>query len=245
MGVAPFLWRTIRTQRYRTQQTAKPQQTGKMTLHLWSCVRSRHPAACQLFTAHAELSTLQFRILMHQPEYRQSLRRRQVQVRRCHRERAPPRVWHSRLARRRSASWRIGCDRGCGGPDEGSDPYQDGKVAGLSLYDLINQVEGPVTVAGVVGRDREMAAVAAFLDAVPAGPAGLLLEGAAGIGKSTVWSAGAAWAAGRSFTVLSSRPAESEATLSFAALGDLLDGSSTRRLPRCRRRSGGPWRSRY
>jgi hypothetical protein len=32
MGVAPFLWRTIRTQRYRTQQTAKPQQTGKMIL---------------------------------------------------------------------------------------------------------------------------------------------------------------------------------------------------------------------
>jgi len=27
-------------------------------------------------------------------------------------------------------------------PDEGSDPHQDGKVAGLSLYDLINQVEG-------------------------------------------------------------------------------------------------------
>ena len=69
-----------------------------------------------------------------------------------------------------------------------------GNVAELSLYDLMNQVEGPVTVTGVVGRDREMAAVAAFLDAVPAGPAGLLLEGAAGIGKSTVWSAGAAWA---------------------------------------------------
>jgi hypothetical protein len=28
------------------------------------------------------------------------------------------------------------------GPDDGSDPHQDGKVAGLSLYDLINQVEG-------------------------------------------------------------------------------------------------------
>ena len=26
MGVALLLWRTIRTQRYRTQQTAKPQQ---------------------------------------------------------------------------------------------------------------------------------------------------------------------------------------------------------------------------
>lgn len=78
--------------------------------------------------------------------------------------------------------------------------------------------------AGVVGRDRELAAVAAFLDAVPSGPCGLLLEGEAGIGKTTVWRAGAAWAAGRSYTVLSCRPAESEATLSFAALGDLLDG---------------------
>jgi tetratricopeptide (TPR) repeat protein len=100
-----------------------------------------------------------------------------------------------------------------------------GRAGRLSPYYLINRVEGaPVPVAGVVGRDREMAAVAAFLDAVPSGPCGLVLEGAAGIGKTTVWRAGAAWAAGRSYTVLSCRPAESEATLSFAALGDLLDG---------------------
>jgi hypothetical protein len=88
-----------------------------------------------------------------------------------------------------------------------------------------------VSAAGAVGREREMAAVAAFLDAVPSGPTGLVLEGAAGIGKTTVWSAGAALAAGRRFTVLSSRPAESEATLSFAALGDLLDGALDRALP--------------
>jgi len=81
-----------------------------------------------------------------------------------------------------------------------------------------------VSGAGVVGRDRELAVVAAFLDAVPSGPCGLLLEGEAGIGKTTVWRAGVAWAAGRSYTVLSCRPVESEATLSFAALGDLLDG---------------------
>src|SRR6516162_7694365 len=86
-------------------------------------------------------------------------------------------------------------------------------------------------VAGVVGRDREMAAVAAFLDALPSGPCGLVLEGAAGIGKTTVWRAGVAWAAGRSYTVLSCRPAESEAGLSFAALGDLLDGVLDRVLP--------------
>jgi hypothetical protein len=100
-----------------------------------------------------------------------------------------------------------------------------GKVGRLSPYYLISRVKGaPVSVAGVVGRDREMAAVAAFLDAVPSGPCGLVLEGAAGMGKTTVWRAGAAWAARRSYTVLSCRPAESEATLSFAALGDLLDG---------------------
>ena len=87
-------------------------------------------------------------------------------------------------------------------------------------------------VAGVVGRDREMAAVAAFLDAVPSGTCGLVLEGAAGVGKTTVWRAGAAQAAGRSYTVLSCRPAESEATLSFAALGDLLDGVLDQALPR-------------
>jgi len=89
-----------------------------------------------------------------------------------------------------------------------------------------------VPAAGVVGRDREMAALAAFLDAVTSGPAGLLLDGAAGIGKTTVWAAGAALAGGRGYTVLAARPAESEATLSFAALGDLLDGVLDRALSR-------------
>jgi DNA-binding CsgD family transcriptional regulator len=76
----------------------------------------------------------------------------------------------------------------------------------------------------VFGRGRELSAVAAFLDELPSGPSGLLLEGEAGIGKTTVWAAGLADAAARSFLVLSSRATESEATLSFAALGDLLDG---------------------
>jgi hypothetical protein len=78
---------------------------------------------------------------------------------------------------------------------------------------------------GVFGRGRELAAVAVFLDGLPSGPSGLLLEGEAGIGKTTVWMAGVADAAARPYLVLSSRPAESEATLSFAALGDLLEGS--------------------
>jgi DNA-binding CsgD family transcriptional regulator len=77
---------------------------------------------------------------------------------------------------------------------------------------------------GVFGRARELGMVAAFLDRLPWGPSGLLLEGEAGIGKTTVWTAGMADAAARSYLVLSSRPAESEVKLSFAALGDLVDG---------------------
>ena len=57
---------------------------------------------------------------------------------------------------------------------------------------------------GVVGRDRELATVTAFLDALPSGASGLLLEGAAGIGKTTVWDAGVAGAAARSYIILSS-----------------------------------------
>ena len=77
---------------------------------------------------------------------------------------------------------------------------------------------------GVFGRGRELGAVAAFLDGLPSGPSGLLLEGEPGIGKTSVWLAGVADATARSYLVLASRPAESEATLSFAGLGDLLDG---------------------
>src|SRR5262249_60018651 len=110
----------------------------------------------------------------------------------------------------------------------------DGSCAVPGLLCIMSSSPAEVAAGagtGVVGRDREMAAVAAFLDAVRSGPVGLLLEGEAGIGKSTVWSAGVAGAARRSYTVLSCRPTESEATLSFAALGDLLHGVLDQALP--------------
>jgi DNA-binding CsgD family transcriptional regulator len=74
------------------------------------------------------------------------------------------------------------------------------------------------------GRQAELARVSSFLDAVPAGPAALILGGEAGIGKSALWLDALAQARSRSYRPLSSRPTESEAKLSFAALGDLLDG---------------------
>ena len=76
--------------------------------------------------------------------------------------------------------------------------------------------------AQVVGREEEVAALARFLDAPAHLPAGLLLEGAAGIGKTTLWRRGVALAADRGYRVLSCRGSSSEAQLSFVALGDLV-----------------------
>jgi DNA-binding CsgD family transcriptional regulator len=83
----------------------------------------------------------------------------------------------------------------------------------------------------LVARDDELALLTAFLDSAPAGTAALVLEGEAGIGKSTLWSAGAALARERGMRVLSSRPTEAEQGLAYAGLGDLLEGELDRVLP--------------
>jgi ATP/maltotriose-dependent transcriptional regulator MalT len=76
----------------------------------------------------------------------------------------------------------------------------------------------------VVGRLDELSRVDAFLDRLADGPAALVLEGDSGMGKTTLWDRGVAAAVARDWRVLSIRPAESEATLSFAGLADLFDG---------------------
>ena len=77
---------------------------------------------------------------------------------------------------------------------------------------------------GMIGRDAELAAVDEFLAGVSTGPGVLLLEGEAGVGKTTLWNAAVAAATRRGFRVLSCRPAATEAKLSFGGLDDLLDG---------------------
>jgi pentatricopeptide repeat protein len=76
---------------------------------------------------------------------------------------------------------------------------------------------------GIVGRESELARVNSFIESVPEGPSALLLEGAAGIGKTTLWHAGVSMARARGHRVLACRAAEAEARLSYAALGDLFD----------------------
>jgi len=54
----------------------------------------------------------------------------------------------------------------------------------------------------VLGRHAELEQLTAMLDAVVAGPRAAIMEGPAGIGKTTVWQAALHAARDRSFTVL-------------------------------------------
>jgi hypothetical protein len=93
------------------------------------------------------------------------------------------------------------------------------------------------TALVVTGRERELATLRSFF-AARAGRRALVLEGDAGAGKTTLWQAGASLAAAAGHRVLRSAPAAAEARLSFAALGDLLDGVlDTSRLPEPQRRA--------
>jgi DNA-binding NarL/FixJ family response regulator len=75
---------------------------------------------------------------------------------------------------------------------------------------------------GVVGREAELAEVDVFLAAAKGEFAALALEGAAGIGKTTVWEQARRRAEDRGARVLWSRPSVAEAKFSFAGIADLL-----------------------
>ena len=75
----------------------------------------------------------------------------------------------------------------------------------------------------IAGRDAELEAVEDFLAKTSMSLAALVLEGEAGMGKTTLWRAAVENAQARGLTVLQAEPVESETTLSFAGIGDLLD----------------------
>ncbi|HYB28870.1 MAG TPA: AAA family ATPase [Solirubrobacteraceae bacterium] len=76
---------------------------------------------------------------------------------------------------------------------------------------------------GPLGRHEEGAQIERLLDAASNGPVGLALEGAPGIGKTTLWRDALASARGRGYAVVATTPSEPDASLAFAGLGDLLD----------------------
>lgn len=71
-----------------------------------------------------------------------------------------------------------------------------------------------------VGDDR---LVAEFLAAATTKPIGLIIEGEAGIGKTTLWLAQLRHATDLGFRVLTARVGQAESVMAFAALADLLD----------------------
>jgi DNA-binding CsgD family transcriptional regulator len=77
-------------------------------------------------------------------------------------------------------------------------------------------------VGEVIGRDAELRVGADFLAVVRDGVRGLLIEGDAGIGKTTVWAELARKATDAGDLVLTTRSVASEAQLTLSALGDLL-----------------------
>jgi tetratricopeptide (TPR) repeat protein len=74
-----------------------------------------------------------------------------------------------------------------------------------------------------VGRDAELASIRDFVTGISGGARALVLEGEAGMGKTTLWRAGVEAAESAGVCVLRAEPSESETSLSFSGLGDLLD----------------------
>src|SRR6267154_1025601 len=83
----------------------------------------------------------------------------------------------------------------------------------------------------IVSREEELASLHAFIGRSEARPAALVLEGEAGIGKSTLWLAGVERARALGMRVLSSRPAEAERGLAHVGLGDLFEDALDEVLP--------------
>lgn len=79
-----------------------------------------------------------------------------------------------------------------------------------------------------------MRALADFLTSVCVYPSGLTIEGEAGIGKTTLWSAATEQARERGYRVLSAQAGQAESAMGYATVADLLsdvDSSNLARLP--------------
>ena len=103
----------------------------------------------------------------------------------------------------------------------------------------------------IVGREEELASLGAFTAQAGGRAAALVLEGEAGIGKSTLWLAGVEHARATRLRVLSSRPAEAERGARARRARRSVRGRPRRRAARAvgaagggRSRSRSCWRTR-
>ena len=90
----------------------------------------------------------------------------------------------------------------------------------------------------VICRTGELGAIADFLTSACVDPSGLTIEGEAGIGKTTLWSAAVEQARERGFRVLSAQAGQAESAMGYAAVADLLsdvESSNFVQLPNLQR----------
>jgi DNA-binding CsgD family transcriptional regulator len=83
----------------------------------------------------------------------------------------------------------------------------------------------------IVGRDHELDRLGDLVGGLDSGPRVLLLEGEAGIGKTTIWEAGLEAAAALPARVLSASAAPAEMPLAFTSVADLLGDVLDELLP--------------
>jgi DNA-binding CsgD family transcriptional regulator len=96
-----------------------------------------------------------------------------------------------------------------------------------------------VTPSQPIGRDGELRQIDRFLASAAREPTGLVVEGPAGIGKSTLAEAAMTEARRRGFEVLAARPTGAEASWAYQSLADLLAGAddALAALPALQRRA--------
>lgn len=82
----------------------------------------------------------------------------------------------------------------------------------------------------LIARDGELDTIRGLLSAERGAPAGLVLEGEPGVGKTSLWECGIALGREQGLRVLVARASGAETGLPFAALIDLLDGVTTEEL---------------
>lgn len=92
-------------------------------------------------------------------------------------------------------------------------------------------MKAPSPIDEIVGRTAERAAIDRLLERLAIAPGALVLEGAAGMGKTTLWRHAVRRAEARGTRVLWCRPVEAETRLTFAALADLLEPVASVALP--------------
>jgi predicted ATPase len=77
----------------------------------------------------------------------------------------------------------------------------------------------------IVGREDELGTLVGSLEQARGTPQAVVLEGAAGIGKTTLWRHAVAEAGAAGFRVLACGPSEAETHLAYSGLRDLLEGA--------------------